>query len=359
MKKICLKLLACVLCFLMLSACGNTKVLRTEEITDTITQTKVVEKTNILEIEDYGTFFNNFTENFVIPGLLEGIIPQGICFDETTGYMLISGYYEDGVFPSMVMCIDQKSGEFVSAHPLSNTEGEPYFGHAGGIAASQNTVYITSDSRCYTFSSNILKEAKNGEEIRFTGKFKLNTRGSFATIHNNILWAGDFIESDDKDREKVTEVTTLNNGETFYAYCEGYILEEGLPAVKNINSDSTGYIPDYFLAIPEQVQGMAFTKTDKIVFSTSYGRRNNSKIYIYDDVLITEKIGTKKVDDKSIDLYACNNEMLVKEIIAPPMSEGLAVHHDGIYLIFESGASKYRSNRGKNPLDNAYITNIE
>lgn len=359
MKKIALKLTACTLSLLMLAACGNTKVLKTTDFTDKITQTAVIEKTDILEIEEYATFFNSFNKSFVIPGLFEGIIPQGICYDEVSGFILVTGYYEDGLFPSMVMCIDQKSGELVSAHPLTNTEGEPYYGHAGGIASSQNTVFITTDYECYTFTSTALKETKNGEAIRFTGKFKLNTLGSFACIHNNIFWTGDFIESDDKEREKVTDVTTLNSGETFYAYCEGYILEEGLPSVKSINSQANGYIPDYFLAIPEQVQGMAFTKSDKIIFSTSYGRRNDSKIYIYDDILTEDKIGTKKVDNKNVDLYACSNEMLVKEITAPPMSEGLAVHPDGIYLIFESGAAKYRNHRGKNPLENAYITTIE
>ncbi len=359
MKKTAIKLSACILALLMLSSCGNTKVVKTKEITDKITQTSVIEKTDVYEIEDYGTFFNNFKESFLVPGLYEGIIPQGICFDETTGYLLITGYYEDGLYPSMVMCVDQKNGKFISAHPLSNTEGEPYYGHAGGIAASQNTVYITTDSQCYTFSSSVLKETKNNEEIRFTGKFKLNTLGSFACISNNILWTGDFIESDDKEREKVTNVTTLNNGETFYAYCEGYILEDGLPSVNKINSDSNGYIPDYFLAIPEQVQGMAFTKTDKIIFSTSYGRKNDSKIYIFDDVLISEKVGTIKVDGNNVDLFACNNESLVKEIVAPPMAEGLAEHYDGIYLIFESGAEKYRNHGGKSPLENAFFTTIE
>lgn len=359
MRKLALKISACLLALTLLTSCSNTKVLKTKEITDKITQTSVITESNIREQEDYAEFFVNFKEKFIVPGLYEGIIPQGICYDETTGYILISGYYEDGAFPSMIMCVDQKTGEFVSAHPLTNTEGDPYYGHAGGIASSENTVYVTTESECYTFPSKTLKETKNGTEIQFTGKFKLNTLGSFACINNNILWVGDFIESDDKEREKVTEVTTLNTGETFYAYCEGYILENGLPSVNKINSESTGYIPDYFLAIPEQVQGMAFTKTDKIIFSTSYGRRNDSKIYIYDDILITEKTATRKVDGVNVGLYACNNDNLIKEITAPPMTEGMANHPDGIYMIFESGAAKYRNGNGKYPLETAFITTIE
>ena len=130
-------------------------------------------------------------------------------------------------------------------------------------------------------------------------------------------------------------------------------------AIDKVNSDSSGYIPDYMLAIPEQVQGMAFTKTDKIIFSTSYGRKNNSKLYIYEDVLITEKSGTKNIDGKNVDLYACSNELLETDMVAPPMAEGLAEHPDGIYIIFESGAAKYRNGNGKYPVDTAFVTTIE
>ncbi|MBQ8182512.1 MAG: hypothetical protein IJ025_01250 [Clostridia bacterium] len=359
MKKIAIKISACLLALTLLTSCSNTNVLKTKELNDKITQTSVITKSNTFEQEEFSEFFINFKQDFVIPGLFEGIIPQGICYDETTGYILISGYYEDKAYPSMIMCIEQKSGKFVSAHPLTNIEGDPYYGHAGGIASSENTVYVTNNSECYTFPAKNLTNIKNGEKLQFNGKFKLNTLGSFACINNNILWVGDFIESDDKERQKVTDVTTLNTGETFYAYCEGYILEDGLPSVNKINSESTGYIPDYFLAIPEQVQGIAFTKTDKIIFSTSYGRRNNSKIYIYDDILIAEKTATKKIDGTDVDLFACNNENLIKEIVAPPMSEGMATHPDGIYMIFESGAAKYRNGNGKYPLETAFITTIE
>lgn len=352
-------LVACLLILSMLTSCSSTKVAKTQELSDKITQTTVVLESDIGEQEDYKTFFRNFKASFTVPGLLEGIIPQGMCYDETTGYFLITGYYEEATLPSMLMCVDSKTEKFISAHPLKTLEGENFYGHAGGIASSRNTIYITSSGECYTIPVTELNSIKNGEPLQFTSRFKLNTLGSFACMHNNILWVGDFIESDDKEREKVPDITTLSSGETFYAYCEGYILEDGLPAVDKINSDSTGYIPDYMLAIPEQVQGMAFTKTDKIIFSTSYGRKNNSLIYIFDDVLITEKTGTKSIDGKNVDLYACSNELIKNKVIAPPMAEGMAEHPDGIYMIFESGASKYRNGNGKFPVDTVFKTTIE
>lgn len=344
----------CLLC-----SCDGTSVVIFGKITSTITQQPVIKKTKIESNEDYKKFFNNFKKSFIVPGLLEGIIPQGMCYDETNDCFLISGYYEDEKLPSMIIAVDANSGDFVGAYPLKTTNGDNYYGHAGGIASSQNTVYITNNSECYTLPSINIKTTKNGEPITFKGKFKLNTLGSFACIYNNILWVGDFIESSNEARQQVDTITTLSSGETFYAYCEGYILNEGLPDVKNINSESNGYIPDYMLAIPEQVQGMAFTKTDKIIFSTSYGRKNNSKLYIYNDVLVNEKSNTIEIDGKQVDVIACSSDELNKEIIAPPMSEGMANHPEGIYILFESGAKKYRNHGGKNPVDSVFVTTIE
>ncbi len=359
MKKNIFRLLCCLTAIIMLCGCDGTSVKRTKDVTDKITQTAVIKKTKITENEDFAEFLKSFKSDFLTPGLMEGIIPQGMCFDETTGYFLISGYFEDGELPSMIMAVDSNTGKLVGAYPLKTTNGDDYYGHAGGIASSQNTIYLTSGGECYTIPSVDLKNHTNGAPLHFKAKFKLNTAGSFTCIHNNILWIGDFVESSTEGRNGASHITTLTTGETFYAYCEGYLLNDGLPDTKKINSESNGYIPDYMLAIPEQVQGMAFTKTEKLVFSTSYGRKNNSKIYIFEDILANEKIDTITIDNKSIDVLACSSEHLIKEIVAPPMSEGMANTQDGIYLLFESGASKYRSHGGKNPVENVFFTTIE
>ncbi len=359
MRKIVLKLLAVAIILCILTSCDATKVTRTKDITNKITQTAVVTAVDAINNEDYKDFFSQFKASFTIPGLFEGIIPQGFCYDDTTGYFLITGYYEDNKFPSMVMAVDSKTNTFIGAFPLKTINGDDFYGHVGGIGTSQNTVYIASGGECFTFPANLLSTTKNSQAIQIQGNFKVNTQASFLTVHNDILWIGDFVQSNDKARDETIDILTLQSGETFYAFCEGYVLENGLPAQKKINSEKNGYIPDYFLAIPEQVQGIAFTKTDKIVFSTSYGRKNNSKLYIFEDVLIKDKSGTKNIDGQEVDLYACDTSSLLKEITAPPMAEDLAIHPNGIYILFESGAAKYRNGGGKYSLDTAYLTNIE
>ncbi len=359
MRSKTIKILCLVFSIILLCSCGNTRVLRTKEITDKITQTAVVTKTDITDIEDYKIFFKNFKSDFIIPGLFEGIIPQGICYISKTDTFAVSGYYEDGLFPSMLMLISAKTGKFTKAFPLQNVDGKDYFGHAGGIAASDDYIYITSESTCYIFEIDSLEKLKNGETLKFKSNFKLNTKGSFACFYNDILWTGDFIESSDKARECAKKITTLTSGETFYAYCEGYVLKDGLPDIKKINSENNGYIPDYMIAIPEQVQGMCFTHSGKLVFSTSYGRKNNSKIYVYEDVLLTDRVGTYTIDGTEIDLLACGSNLLKETIIAPPMAEGIVQVDSSQYIIFESGAEKYRNHRGKYPTDTAYKGNIE
>ncbi len=359
MKKKVIQLTSLLIAVILFSSCGDSEVLKTKEITDKITQTKVVTESVVKEIEDYKQFFKEFSPDFIIPGLFEGIIPQGICYIGKLNLYAVSGYYEDEAFPSMIILVDGKTGKLTKAFPLQNVDGENYYGHAGGLASSENYVYITSEENCYIFEVDKLKNLNNGDPLKFESNFKLNTKGSFACFNDGVLWSGDFVESNEKTKENAKKIITLPSGETFYAYCEGYILKDGLPDVKKINSESNGYIPDYFLAIPEQVQGMAFTNSGKIIFSTSYGRKNNSFIYVYDDVLLSERAGIFTVDNTEINLLACSSDLLKETINAPPMAEGIVKAEKGQYIIFESGAEKYRNHRGKHPTDTAFKSNIE
>ena len=175
MKKPLFKILICLLILSMLSSCDTTKVLKTKSITTELTQERVITKSNILQQEDYASFFNNFISSFTVPGLFEGIIPQGICYDEINGDFLITGYFEDAEYPSMIICVDGESGELLSYHTLKNTEGKDFFGHVGGIAISQNTVYVVNSGECYTLPLTDIDGSKNAP-LQFKGKFKLILR---------------------------------------------------------------------------------------------------------------------------------------------------------------------------------------
>lgn len=352
-------LLSVTVIIILFSACGNGKnILKTDEISSNITQTSVILNNSLEDTDIYENFSKKFNPLFTVPGLFEGVIPQSICYIEDLNSYVISGYYEKAELPSVAMVIN-KNGKLEKSHTLKNVDGSYYYGHAGGIACSGDYIFITSDSECYVISVDTLKKTESGKSLQFESNFKINTLGSFAAYNNNVLWIGDFIESSKSARENVKNVTTIQSGETFYAYCEGYILEDGLPDVKKINSQQNGYIPDYYVAIPEQVQGMSFTASGKTVFSTSYGRKNDSKIYVYDDALLYDSVGVIKIDKTDVEIHTFNSEILKETIIAPPMTEGICTVDNELVLLFESGASKYRQHGGKYPLDTVFTSNIE
>ena len=341
---------------ILISFTGCGEVVRTEEIKSLITQTEVIITGTAADEEAFSDFMQKFAPGFTIPGLLEGVIPQGICYDEENSTFIISGYYENGEYNSVLMTVTDK-GIFKGFYPLLNTDGSAYCGHAGGIGCSETTVYVTSDGECRTFDKSCLTAA-SGTEIKFESDFKITTKGSFANVSNGVLWVGDFIESTQRERENSKSVTTLESGETFYALCEGYILKDGLPDAARINSEANGYIPDYYIAIPEQVQGMTVTLAGDYIFSTSCGKKDNSAICVFGDILDTEKAATATVDGMDVDVYACSSDALKKTYTAPPMSEGIVTANEKVYLSFGSGAAKYRSRGGKFPTDKIYIANF-
>lgn len=357
MKKFLYTLL-CVIIIISLTGC-NGKVLKTKETSSDIKQNKVVLENNLNENENYKKFLKHFSAGFTVPGLFEGFIPQSICYDETTENFLIGGYYENGELPSVICSVDKATGKFEKAVKLKNIDGSYYYGHTGGIASSDGYIYVTSDGEAFVISSKSIKKASNGDDVSFENNFKLHTKGSFANCSGGIFWTGDFIENSKKEKEKVKNVTTLPSGETFYAYCEGYVLEDGLPSVEKLNSELNGYIPDYFAAIPEQVQGISVTNAGNFVFSTSYGRRNDSIIKIFNDITVSEKVGEILIDSTPVELLAFSSDLLKKEYIAPPLSEGAEYVDGTLYLLFESGAAKYRMSFGTSPVDTIFISEIE
>ena len=231
-NKAFIKIISLFFCIIFLSSCGSKEILKTKDITDRITQTKVILQSEINEKEEFEEFLNEFSPSFTVPGLLEGVIPQGICYNALLDSYIISNYYEDGAFPSVITIVNAETGKLEKALFLQYDDGTNYTGHAGGVACSDEYIFISSDGQCFTISLVAIIKAENYERIRFESNFKLNTKGSFAAFSDDILWFGDFIESDDKTKGSSTLTTTLDNGETFYAYCEGYSLENGLPKFK-------------------------------------------------------------------------------------------------------------------------------
>lgn len=107
---------------------------------------------------------------------------------------------------------------------------------------------------------------------------------------------------------------------------------------------------EYILSIPDIVQDIEFTE-NYIVLSRSYGRKNDSKLEFYPNVLNKKPHG--KINN--IPFWFLDNP--VKTINILPMSEGITKIGNSLYILFESAALKY-INSGKHPTKYIWKLNL-
>ncbi len=100
--------------------------------------------------------------------------------------------------------------------------------------------------------------------------------------------------------------------------------------------------PDFFISIPNEVQGAAFIR-DHIVLSRSYGRTNNSRLSVYKSPLDEPPDHTFAFPNgRTVPVYLLDESRHRNTISAPPMTEGISVFSGTLALLFESAADKYR-----------------
>ena len=111
-----------VLCLLLLCGCGGTATptsgaesARTDAGNRlTLTQTPSVSGEKYAGKAEFASFLSRAEKKFLIPGLNQAAIPQGMSYCETTGLVYISAYYKVEAVPSVIMALDAQSGEFVA-----------------------------------------------------------------------------------------------------------------------------------------------------------------------------------------------------------------------------------------------------
>jgi hypothetical protein len=93
---------------------------------------------------EYSDFYKVSTEAAAIPGLENGLVPQGFSYIPDKDWYVISNYFEDGS-PSVLTVVEAATGKYVKTLALSNTDGTPFTGHVGGVAVSRQNVWIASE----------------------------------------------------------------------------------------------------------------------------------------------------------------------------------------------------------------------
>ncbi|NOU94817.1 hypothetical protein GC093_16545 [Paenibacillus sp. LMG 31456] len=277
----------------------------------------------------------------IVPALLQNAVPQGLAYIEDKKWMLVSHYREDGK-PSLLSVIDASSGKMVKAIELYKNSSTPYTGHAGGITASKKHIWISSDQDVYYLNFEDIVKAENGGKLAFAGSVQSETRASFTAYEDGILWIGEFAHGTEYPTDKSHYITNRDD-EQHKAWAEGYRLnpETDLPMVKPEQGQGSA-APDYILSLPDRIQGMSVAK-DHIWLSQSYGRKNASTLYRFKNILAEKPHSKASVRSTEVPIWFLDSKNRVDQMELPPMSEGIFESAGQLHILFESGATKYKT----------------
>lgn len=329
---------------------GDAVILPAGETTTALTQTEVVTGSHARDPQT-AAFLKRAETGFVVPGLAEGLIPQGICFDDAHGVYLISGYFEDDT-PSQI-CVVNKAGTFTGSVGVITPGGKRSTGHFGGIAVYCDWVYVANTENLYVLS---LPEILAADADFVQAKVALQTclpATSGAEVANGVLWLTQFTENSGKSVKAADPVYQTKLGHKLYARADGYVLDADAPfGIRETNLIDGVAVPDKAIAIPNEVQGMTFTPGGHLVFSCSYGRGMRSFVLLCKDVTDRKADETLTFGAAQVPLWHCRLVDRKATITAPPMLQEVCVGPDGrLCFLSESGAAKYRLGGGLDPFD--------
>lgn len=324
-----------------------------------MTQQSTVRKKSYEKVSAYQDFLALASPCGIIPGLKEGLVPQGMDFSESDGRLYISGYYIADL-PSALVVLDSADNTFIAEYNLYNPDGSPFVSHVGGVAVTDTTLYVSAaldNDGSYSIAAIPLSElAKEGShDLVVQQKITVPVSPSFLNYSQGILWLGNFYHpSQEYGLPTLLNQTTTSADGDYGCYILGYRLDasQALPKA----SDAAYPIPDFILAAPDRIQGMTMADDQTVWLSQSYGRKSDATLLAYDVALTEAPDTTLELGGKSIPAFVLDSSRKKAELTAMPMTEALASGLDGhIWVLFESGATKYSD--GKNRTDCVWSLN--
>ncbi len=315
-----------------------------------LTQTQMI--TGELPNEKQLKAFNENSEaGFIIPGLKEGFVPQGIFYEEENDIFLLSGYYKDKTQPSRIILVDG-DGNFIKSVGCHGTKNKAT-GHFGGIAVFEDNVYIATTSVTHVLSLSKILAADNDAYVPIEAELYTDTTCSYVNVCDGVLYIGEFTDINFTDIKEATNIYKAKNGEIYFSRVNAFILDEnGKWGIKTDKiDDENNLVPDFALTSPFKVQGMCVLDDGKIVYTASSTAVTNSRVYLYEDVTKGEPDEIINVAGQDVPLYYCQKKDRIAQYRVPTFLEEVTLYPDGsVYIITESAAAPYVK-QSKNPID--------
>lgn len=319
-----------------------------------LTQDSAVSKEKYLKVKAYREFLKYAEKRYLIPGLNQAVIPQGMDYCAEQDKLYISGYYKIPGVSSVLMVINANDGEFLADYHLYWEDGSPCTSHVGGVAVVEDRIYLSAgldgDSE-YLLAvipmSSLTEEGSH--DLIIKDLVSVPVSPSFLNCSNEMLWVGNFYyPSAGYVLSPDLEFTTPTASGDYGCYILGY-------SVKRLQSMNAFSVPDCILVAPDRIQGMTMDSTGKVYLSQSYGRKNDSTIFQYQIDLDAPKSAIN-IRDISVPAWYLDKESVCSSMTVMPMTEALCQNVNGeILVLFESGAMAYKD--GKNRTD--YIWRLE
>ena len=269
----------------------------------------------------YRDFYRIAEEGVRIPGLDEGLVPQGVWLEGDR--MLVSGHTGDEL--AYVYTVE-KDGQ---SRRCSLTKGQaPIKGHICGIAAAEDIVIVTAEDTVYAFSLQDVLAGPFAEALRAVS---LDQHASFVTVDGDI-YIGEFHYS---PRYVCDHAYTDADGNESHAVLCRYDREAFLAAMADPEAPVPS--PAAMYTLPDKVQGCALSGNTLVTVS-SWGLSSSVyRVYTLPEVPEAEMNG--------VPLYVLDRNALVKTLEGPLMAEEMALADGSLTVMHESAASKYMIGR--------------
>lgn len=268
---------------------------------------------NLAKFAIYPDYYAIKTDVCKNPGLGDGFICQGICADEKSEKILVSGYMKDHTASRIYVTDEEDRSYWVSL----SKDGKAFTGHAGGIAVHEDTVYVASGSSIHLLSLSAILNTENGATVSISESIEVNNSASFIFADEQFVYVGEFHDGG----AYVTDHPYDTPDGQYHAIVSRYS-----------HNDLTQ--PDRIYSIRNKVQGFCLTPDGTIVLSTSYGL-SNSIYYVYNE---------KEATNSGLTLDGAPVYYLTdctREIKGPAMAEGLDYYQGAVITLTESASNKY------------------
>lgn len=257
-------------------------------------------------------------------GLNEGFVPQGMTRDDESGAYLVCGYM-DRSKPSRIF-VFSPDGEGTCVL-LQNVDGTPYEGHAGGMTAAGDYVYISNAHKLFVLNKADVQAAQDGDTLAFRAAVDVPCNASFCSSDGRYVYVGEYHA---KGYETDPAHAMAFDGDAFAAMVFAYpIAADGVLEPYPV--------PEKVFVTPDAVQGFA-ADGDRVFLSRSAGFHASS---VESYTVAGAPDGSYSQDGNDLPYYVLGKARLTGAVAAPHMSEDLDVRGGALLVGFEAGARKF------------------